>query len=176
MLMVLKSNYQEVEGSKIRGVRNSAARCTRRQNLILILASILKILASISKILASILKILASIFNILILFLKFHELNLYFIDIWKILILTWKILILESFLNSGVIFNDSWFLFGIPESILGQVYEILLSCEPLGEMVQFFYKSQCVNSIIRIRFYGKRSYLVFIIKIASCSLFEIKPY
>ena len=53
------------------------------------------------------------------------------IDIWKILILTWKILILESFLNSGVIFNDSWFWFGIPESILGQVYEILLSCEPL---------------------------------------------
>ena len=47
---------------KKRGVRNSAARCTRRQNLILILASILKILASISKILASILKILASIF------------------------------------------------------------------------------------------------------------------
>ena len=55
------------------------------------------------------------------------------IDIWKILILTWKILILESFLNSGVIFNDSWFWFGIPESILGQVYEILLSCEPLGK-------------------------------------------
>ncbi len=54
------------------------------------------------------------------------------IDIWKIIILTWKILILESFLNSGVIFNDSWFLFGIPESILVQVYEILLSCEPLG--------------------------------------------
>jgi hypothetical protein len=53
------------------------------------------------------------------------------IDIWKILILTWKILILESFLNSGVIFNDSWFWFGIPESILVQVYEILLSCEPL---------------------------------------------
>ena len=78
MLMVLKSNYQEVEGSKIRGVRNSAAKCTRRQNRILILASIFKILASISKILASILKILASIFNILILFLKFHELNLYY--------------------------------------------------------------------------------------------------
>ena len=39
----------------IRGVRNSAARCTRRQNLILILASISStILASISKILASI--------------------------------------------------------------------------------------------------------------------------
>jgi hypothetical protein len=31
------------------------------------------------------------------------------IDIWKIIILTWKILILESFFNSGVIFNDSWF-------------------------------------------------------------------
>ena len=45
-----------------RSVRNSAARCTSRQNRILILASILKILASISKILASILKILASIF------------------------------------------------------------------------------------------------------------------
>jgi hypothetical protein len=141
-------------------------------NRILILASILKILASISKILASILKILASIFKtIWPTFLKPC-----IIHIWKILILTWKILILESFLNSGVIFNDSWFLFGIPESILGQVYEILLSCEPLGEMVQFFYKSQCVNSIIRIRFYGKRSYLVFILKIASCSLFEIKPY
>ena len=54
------------------------------------------------------------------------------IDIWKILILTWKILILESFLNSDVIFNDSWFWFGIPESVLRQVYEILLSCEPLG--------------------------------------------
>ncbi len=35
--------------------------------------------------------------------------------------------------DSGVIFNDSWFWFGIPESILGQVYEILLSCEPLEE-------------------------------------------
>jgi hypothetical protein len=47
-----------------RGVRNSAARCTRRQqNRILILASILKILASISKILASILRILASFFK-----------------------------------------------------------------------------------------------------------------
>jgi hypothetical protein len=46
-----------------RGVRNSAARCTRRQNRFLILASILKILASISKILASILKILESIFK-----------------------------------------------------------------------------------------------------------------
>jgi len=60
------------------------------------------------------------------------------IDIWKILILTWKILILESFLDSGVIFNDSWFWFGIPESILGQVYEILLSCEPLDLFTEFW--------------------------------------
>ena len=42
----------DVRRLKNRGVRNSAARCTRRQNRILILASILKILASISKILA----------------------------------------------------------------------------------------------------------------------------
>ena len=59
---------------------------------------------------------------------KFHELNLYSFIFYRHLENNFDLK--DS--DSGVIFNDSWFWFGIPESILGQMYEILLSCEPLA--------------------------------------------
>ncbi len=53
--------------------------------------------------------------------------------------------------DSGVIFNDSWFWFGIPESILGQVYEILLSCEPLDVLFIGFWLRSSVKIALHLR-------------------------
>ena len=76
---------------------------------------------------------------------KFNELNLYYRQLENTY---FELKDSDSWIILEFWRHFQWFLiwFGIPESILGQVYEILLSCEPLEFFSTLFPNFLCTNN------------------------------